>query len=96
VSVVFTIEVAEVFDELKFSSHAVSFMAQNILYFRYAELEGELKKVLAVIKMRRSAHSKSLHNYDIGSQGMAVLGPLASYRGILTGVPVPIEGKGTP
>ncbi|HLL22616.1 MAG TPA: ATPase domain-containing protein, partial [Kofleriaceae bacterium] len=96
VSVVFTIEVSEAFDEMKFSPHAVSFMAQNILFFRYVEVEGELKKVLAVIKMRRSAHSKSLHGYDVGARGMIVSGPLATYRGILTGVPVPIDGQGTP
>ncbi len=95
VSVVFTIEVAEAFDQIKFSPHAVSFMAQNILFLRFVEIEGELKKVLAVIKMRRSTHSKSFHGFEIGATGMVVSGPIGSYRGIFTGVPVPIA-KGTP
>jgi circadian clock protein KaiC len=87
VSVVMTVEVGERFDEIKFSPHEVSFMAQNIIHLRYAEIDGRLRKVLAVVKMRRSAHSPALHDYDITSSGMKLRGMLDAYQGILTGVP---------
>ncbi len=97
VSVLLTVEVTESFDKINFSPHSVSFLAQNIIFLRYAEIEGRLRKVIAVIKMRRSVHSQYLHAYDITSEGMRVAEPLTEYHGILTGVPARrAERGGTP
>ncbi len=54
---------------------------------RYVELEGELRKVLAVIKMRGSDHSRALRAYDVTGSGLAMRETLHDYRGIITGVP---------
>ncbi|WP_437486636.1 ATPase domain-containing protein [Sorangium sp. So ce1014] len=89
VSVLLTVEVTESFDRINFSPHTVSFMAHNIIFLRYAEIDGELRKVLTVAKMRRSQHSPYLHAYEISSKGLRVAGPLTGYSGILTGVPTP-------
>jgi circadian clock protein KaiC len=86
VSVVMTVEVAESFQEIKFSPHAVSFLAQNILFLRYIEIESQLRTMLAVIKMRRSRHSHELREVEITERGMHVLGPFREYEGMLTGV----------
>jgi circadian clock protein KaiC len=85
VSMLFTIEVPESFVNLAFSPHAVSFLAQNIVFLRYVELDGELRKMLAVVKMRNSAHSRELHGYEITATGMRILGPLDQYEGLLNG-----------
>jgi circadian clock protein KaiC len=87
VSIVLTIEVMEMFTEIKFSPHEVSFLAQNIFFLRYIEIEGRLRRVLAIIKMRRSAHSHDLCEYEITSGGLRLLAPLSEYEGILRGVP---------
>jgi circadian clock protein KaiC len=88
VNVVYTVEVPEQFTEIKFSPHDISFLAQNIIFLRYVEIDGELRKVLTVIKMRRSAHSTAMYEYEITGQGMRILQPLRDFRGILTGTPV--------
>lgn len=89
VSVVLTVEVEESFAQIMFSPHAVSFLAQNIVYLRYVEIEARLQKVLTVVKMRRSEHSSELHAFEITPRGMHILQRLSGYQGILTGVPTP-------
>jgi circadian clock protein KaiC len=88
-STLITVEVAESFDELKFSPHEVSFLAQNIVLLRYVELAGTLQKVIAVVKMRRSEHSRDLRRYEITTSGFQIDGALRGYRGVLTGIPQP-------
>lgn len=87
ISVVLTIEVAEVFTEITFSPHAVSFLSQNIIFLRYVEIESELRRMITVVKMRRSSHSRAFHEYEITATGLRMLGPLTNYRGLLTGSP---------
>ncbi|WP_199789575.1 ATPase domain-containing protein [Sorangium cellulosum] len=87
VSVLLTIEVVESFDKINFSPHSISFLAHNIIFLRYAEIDGQLRKVLTVAKMRRSDHSQYLYGYEVSSTGMRVTAPLTGYQGILTGVP---------
>ena len=79
----------ESFDEIKFSPHAISFLAQNIIFLRYVEIEGRLRKMVAVVKMRRSAHSPELREIEITGTGMRVLSSLDAYEGVLSGIPRP-------
>jgi circadian clock protein KaiC len=76
VGVMMTVEVAEAFDQIQFSPHEVSFLAQNILFLRYVEIEARLRRMITVIKMRRSAHSSDMCEYEITDRGMRILEPL--------------------
>jgi circadian clock protein KaiC len=87
ISVVLTIEVPEVFTEITFSPHAVSFLSQNIIFLRYVELESELRRMITIVKMRRSSHTHAFHEYEITASGLRMLGPLTNYRGLLSGSP---------
>jgi circadian clock protein KaiC len=87
VTVLMTLESVEHYHQLAFSVQSVSFLADNIIMLRYLEAEGELRKVLTVVKMRRSAHSRELRSYTLSSRGMRIGKPLREYRGILSGVP---------
>jgi len=89
-SVVLTVEVPEAFDGIHFSPHGISFLAQNIVFLRYIELDSQLRKLLAVVKMRRSAHSRELREYEITSSGLRVHGKLSNYSSILSGTPVAV------
>jgi len=89
VTSVFVVEMTESFHELRISPHAVSFMTEDIVILRFVEIEGELRRLAAVVKMRRSAHVRELREYDIRRGGLVVLAPLHGYRGLLTGVPHP-------
>jgi circadian clock protein KaiC len=54
---------------------------------RYIELHGKLRKVLSIIKMRSSAHSHELRQYELTEHGMKMGDALQGYRGIITGIP---------
>jgi circadian clock protein KaiC len=55
---------------------------------RYIEIDGDLKRAMAVVKVRSSQHSKELREYEISSEGgIAVGSALRGYEGLLTGTP---------
>jgi circadian clock protein KaiC len=73
--------------DLGFTGERVSFITDDIIVQRYVELDGRLEKVLSVVKMRRSQHTKDFWRYDITATGATLGAPLAGYRGILSGSP---------
>lgn len=88
VTVMMTAEVIEAFPEGRFTNERVSFVTDDIIVQRYIEIDGQLAKVLAVVKMRGSAHSFDLRMYDITDEGARIGKSLAGYQGITTGVPM--------
>jgi circadian clock protein KaiC len=92
VTVFMTAEVSEAFSEARFTTEKVSFITDEIIVQRYIELEGELRRVMAVIKMRGSDHTHEFRLYEVTSKGVFVGGPLKEYDGIITGVPT-LRGK---
>jgi circadian clock protein KaiC len=88
VTVFMTAEVAEGFAEARFTSEKVSFITDEIIVQRYIEMKGELKRVMAVIKMRGSEHSHEFRQYEVTAKGVVVGDPLSEYDGIITGIPV--------
>ena len=87
VTVFMTAEVSEGFREARFTTEKVSFITDEIIIQRYVEIEGELRRVMAVIKMRGSDHSHEFRTYEVTAKGVVVGGPLTEYDGIITGVP---------
>ncbi len=87
VTVFMTAEVVEGFSDVRFTAEKVSFITDEIIIQRYIELKGELKRIMAVIKMRGSEHSHELRTYELGPKGLTVGAPLKEYDGIMTGVP---------
>jgi circadian clock protein KaiC len=87
VTVFMTAEVVEGFADVRFTAERVSFITDEIIIQRYIEMEGELRRVMAVIKMRGSDHSHELRTYEITPKGITVGPALTEYDGIMTGVP---------
>ncbi len=88
VTVMATIEVADSYVDLRFSPQGIGFLADAIIMQRYIEIDGELRRAMAVVKVRASQHSKDLRAYDITADGGIAVGKaLKGYRGLLTGVP---------
>jgi len=50
----------------------VSFVTDDIIVQRYVEIAGELRPVLAVVKMRGSSHSRDYRAYEITAHGAVV------------------------
>jgi circadian clock protein KaiC len=87
VTVFMTAEVVEGFSDVRFTAERVSFITDEIIIQRYIEMEGELRRVMAVIKMRGSDHSHELRSYEITPKGVTIGPALTEYDGIMTGVP---------
>jgi circadian clock protein KaiC len=96
VTMFMTVEVTE-HEGLQFTNNRVSFLTDVILIQRYVEIEGGLRKVLAVVKMRGSSHSTDFRAYEITGNGVLLREGLRDYHGITTGVPtVSREGTRSP
>ncbi len=87
VTILMTAELEDRYTDLRFSSYGNAFLADAIILQRYTELDGQFKRVMSVVKVRGSAHSKDIRLFDI-KDGAIVLGaPLFQYHGILSGNP---------
>lgn len=95
ITVMSTLETSESTDYLRFSPYNISFLSDDVIAMRYIELDGGLRTLLGVIKMRGSSHSRELRLAEITSHGMEIREALTGYRGIITGVPEPLSKLGT-
>jgi circadian clock protein KaiC len=89
VTIVSTVEIEEDFTSMDFSNFTVSFLADDIVRLRYVSINGQLRKMLMVVKMRRSQHSIDMCEYQITSKGVIVGEPLRGYRALTSGIPGP-------
>ena len=95
VTILSTVEVDESFTEFTFSSYSVSFLTDDIIRLRYVSIESQLRRILAVIKMRGGSHSKDIREYEITSEGVIILGErLTGYEGLVTGIPRRLSRSG--
>jgi circadian clock protein KaiC len=91
VTIVTTVEVTETFTELALSPYSISFLSDDIIRLRYVEIDGQLRKVLLVVKMRAGDHSKDIREYEITAEGLRIGARLTGYHGLITGVPEPLD-----
>jgi circadian clock protein KaiC len=89
VTVLSTVEVEEDFTSMGLSNFAISFLSDDILRLRYVSINGQLRKMLMVVKMRGSAHSIDMWEYKITEKGIIIGQPLRGYRGLTSGIPGP-------
>ncbi|MEP7353180.1 MAG: ATPase domain-containing protein [Acidobacteriota bacterium] len=87
VTILSTLEMEESFTQLLFSTFSISFLTDDIIRLRYVEIEGQLRKILMVVKMRGGAHSRDIREYDITSKGMVIGDRLTDYDRLITGIP---------
>jgi circadian clock protein KaiC len=87
VTIFMTTEIVGGYPDVRFTTEKVSFITDDIIIQRVVEIEGVLRTVLAIHKMRGSEHSHDFRTYEVTEHGAMVGGPLRNYRGIITGVP---------
>jgi circadian clock protein KaiC len=92
ITLMLTAELEDSYVDLRFSPHGTAFLTDTIIMQRYIELKGQLRRVMAVVKVRGSAHSKELRAFEITGDGIVVGEALGSYDGLLTGSPVATAG----
>jgi len=89
VTVFSTVEVQDDFNSMALSNFAISFLAEDIVRLRYISINGQMRKMLLVVKMRGSAHSIDIWEYQITSEGVVMGERLRGYRGLTSGIPGP-------
>ena len=72
---------------MNFAGERVYFLTDDIIIQRHIELEGQLRTVVAVIKMRGGSRSHDFREYTITSEGAVIGETLQQYQNILTGFP---------
>ncbi|WP_371865601.1 ATPase domain-containing protein [Dictyobacter alpinus] len=84
-AVILVNEVQSIAGELQVSDLAISYLADNIVFLRYLELKGEIRKVIGVLKKRLSNFERTLREIEMTRYGIKVGRPMTNLQGILTG-----------
>jgi circadian clock protein KaiC len=92
ITLLMTAELEDSYVDLRFSPHGTAFLTDAIIMQRYIELNGQLQRIMGVVKVRGSAHSKDLRAFEITEEGIVVGETLGRYEGLLTGSPDLIGG----
>ena len=85
VSVLATSELEDRYTDLRFSPYGTAFLTDAIILERYVQLEDELRRCIAVAKVRNSDHSKELREFTIVKGRMVIGEVLKGYEGLLVG-----------
>ena len=86
VTVLMTSELEDRYTDLRFSPYGSAFLTDAIIVQRYIEVESRLKRVMAVVKVRDSAHSSEIRQFEITDAGIQI-GERMNYEGLLGGRP---------
>jgi len=88
VTVMMTIEIEDGYTELRLGPRENAFLTDALILQRYVEIDGALKRVMTVVKVRGSDHSTDLRFYEVNSRGITVGDPIRGYHhGLLTADP---------
>lgn len=63
----------------------LSTLSDVIVLLRYVEIDGQLRRALAVLKSRGTGHDPNLYEFEIHDGGMRLLEPIRGVHGILGG-----------
>ena len=95
VTVLLTSELEDRYTDLRFSPYGSAFLTDAIIVQRYIEIGSRLKRVMAVVKVRASAHSNELRQFEITDDGIVIGDTLLDYEGILSARPTQIPAPET-
>jgi circadian clock protein KaiC len=97
ITILSTVEVEDTFTSFPFSHYTISFLTDDIIRMRYAEIDGQLRKMMVVIKMRGGNHSKDIREYIITNQGIVLIQPRqTTYAGLSSGLPNRVSQRQEP
>ena len=88
---IFVDETRNVTGEFHATMENVSYLADNILFLRHLEVDGEIRKAIGVLKKRTSDFERTIREFKITEHGITVGEPMSGLRGILSGTPEVVE-----
>jgi len=69
----------------------ISYLADNIVFLRHLEVQGEMRKAIGVLKKRTSDFERTIREFRITEEGVSVGEPMTGLRGILSGTPEVVD-----
>lgn len=69
------------------SSVDVSYLADNVILFRFFEADGRVRKAISVVKKRSGSHEDTVRELRVGPGQIDVGEPLTEFQGVLSGAP---------
>jgi circadian clock protein KaiC len=66
---------------------SIQFLADTYIMLRYVEIESVVQRAIVALKMRGSAHDRTIRQYEINAHGIKVLQPFEGREGLLSGAP---------
>ena len=87
VTVLLTSELEDRYTDLRFSPYGTAFLTDAIIVQRYIEVESRFERVMAVVKVRGSDHSKEIRQFEITDKGIVIGDRMGDYAGLLSGHP---------
>ena len=91
IKIISTLEMEETFNDFRFSNYSISFPTDDIVRMRYVEIDGELRKIITVVKMRGAGHSKAIRKYDITPKSIVIGNKFTGFRNLVTGLPERVQ-----
>jgi circadian clock protein KaiC len=86
-TVMMTSELEDRYGDLRFSPYGTAFLTDAIIVQRYVEIDSRLRRVMAVVKVRASAHSDELRLFHIDHTGIRIGQAATGREGLLGGRP---------
>jgi circadian clock protein KaiC len=87
VTMMMTCELEDRYSDLRFSPYGSAFLTDAIIVQRYVEIDSRLQRLMAVVKVRDSAHSDELRLFSIVDGRIVVGEHVAGHEGLLGGRP---------
>lgn len=87
VTILLVNEIEAITGDFRITELGISYLSDNVIFLRYLELRGEIRKAIGVLKKRLSDFQKTLRELEITRYGIKVGKPLNNLRGILSGTP---------
>lgn len=65
----------------------LTYLADNVVLFRYFEAAGKVHKAISVLKKRIGSHEDTIREFQMDENGIRIGPPLTDFSGVLTGTP---------
>lgn len=65
----------------------LSYLSDATVLLRFFEANGRLRRAVTVIKSRTTDHAQTIHELQLGKNGVEIGAPLEGFEGVLTGLP---------
>ena len=71
-----------------------TYLADNVILFRYFEARGTVRRAISVVKKRSGKHEQTIRELTVSEKGVEIGDPLVDFQGVLTGVPTFVGKSG--